>query len=84
MGDIMWYLHMCLQYILDLPPPSFSLFLPSPSLRTISTDFILLVSYMNTKYIYHVHPHSSFPCAYPSPTGIHPQKRPILKIFFVL
>jgi hypothetical protein len=33
----------------------------SPLLRTISTDFILLFSYKNTKDIHHIHPHSPFP-----------------------
>jgi hypothetical protein len=30
---------------------------------------------MDTKYIHHIHPHSPFPCAHPSPTGTCPQKR---------
>jgi hypothetical protein len=46
----------------------------SPTLRTISTGFILLFLHMNTKYIHHIHPHSSFPCAHPSPTSTHPRK----------
>jgi hypothetical protein len=40
---------------------------PSPFLRTISTVFILLFSYMNTKYIHHIHPHSPFLHAHPFP-----------------
>jgi hypothetical protein len=48
---------MCLQYILV----RFS----SSSLRTISTGFIFLFSYMNTNYIHYIHPHSPFASAYP-------------------
>jgi hypothetical protein len=60
------------QCILDSPlyPSS------SPSLRTISTSFILLFSYTNTKYIHYIHSHSPFSYAFPSPTGTHPWKRP--------
>jgi hypothetical protein len=65
---------MCLQYILArltlsiflLPPPS----LPS----TISTDFILLFSYMNTKCIHHIHPHSPFPYVLSPPWYPPPEK----------
>jgi hypothetical protein len=66
---------MCFQCILDIPPSSFFCFL-SPLPRTISTGFILLFSYMNTKYVHHIHPHSPFP--YAPPTSTHPQKRSIL------
>jgi hypothetical protein len=45
----------------------------SPILRTISTGFILLFSYMDTKYI-HIYTLSPFPCAHPPPTGTS-QKR---------
>jgi hypothetical protein len=44
---------MCLQYILDLSTPPFLLF-PAP-LRTISTGFILLSSYTDTKHSHHMH-----------------------------
>jgi hypothetical protein len=47
---------MCLQYILVRFTPSIIL----PLLRIISTGFFLLFSYMNTKYIHHIHPHSPF------------------------
>jgi hypothetical protein len=30
---------------------------------------------MDTKHIHHIYPHASFPCAYPPPTGTHPQNR---------
>jgi hypothetical protein len=66
---------MCLKYILvGFTLPLFFIFPPTPLLRTISADFILF-SYMDTKYIYHIYPHSPFPCALLPPTGIHPQKR---------
>jgi hypothetical protein len=39
---------------------------PSPLLKTISTSFIVLFSYMNTKYTHHIHSHSLFPYS-PSP-----------------
>jgi hypothetical protein len=55
---------MCLQCILDLPPPSCSLF---PLLRIISTGFILPFSYMDKKYIHYIHPHSLFPRGYSFP-----------------
>jgi hypothetical protein len=48
---------------------------PSSLLRTISTGFILLCSYMDTKYIHHVYPHAPFPCVHPPPTDTHPWKR---------
>jgi hypothetical protein len=62
---------------LDLPSSSLSLFPLSPLLRTISTGFILLFSYMDTKYIHNIHPHFPFPCAHPPPTGPNSWKRPI-------
>jgi hypothetical protein len=48
-------------YLLDLPPPSYSLLPLSPPLhRTISTAFILLFSYIDTKHIHHIHLNSPF------------------------
>jgi hypothetical protein len=37
-----------------------------PFFRTISAGFILLFSYMNTKYIYHIHTLSHFPYVHSS------------------
>jgi hypothetical protein len=72
---------MCLQYI--LVGFIFSIILPLlPSLlRTISTGFILLFSYMDTKYIHCIYPHSPFPCIHSLSTDTHPWKR---LIFFLL
>jgi hypothetical protein len=53
---------MCLQYILVRFPPS----PPSILLRTMSTGFILLFAYMNTKYIHHIQAYSPFSYATPS------------------
>jgi hypothetical protein len=55
-------------YILaGFTPPSLSQFLPPPILRRISTGFIFLFSYMDTKHMLHIHPHSLFPSANPVP-----------------
>jgi hypothetical protein len=62
---------MCLQCNLDLPLPL------TPLLRTILAGFILLFSYMDTKYIHHIHPYSPFSCVHPPLTGIHPWERSI-------
>jgi hypothetical protein len=43
-------------------------------IRTISTGFILLFSYMDTKYIHHIHFHSHFTCAHPLPVTLTPRK----------
>jgi hypothetical protein len=43
--------------VLDLPLHPSSSFLFSPCLEKNSTGFILLFLYMNTKYIYNIHPH---------------------------
>jgi hypothetical protein len=53
-----------------------SIILPQPLvlLRTISTGFILLCSYMDTNYIHYIHPHSSFLYAHHSPSDTHPRK----------
>jgi hypothetical protein len=45
-------------------PPSFSLF---PLLRTISTDFSLLFSWMDIKYIHHIHLIPPFFVLFPIP-----------------
>jgi hypothetical protein len=67
---------MCLQYILVGFTPSIILPLfPSPLLRTISTGFILLVLYMNIKYIHHIHPQSPFPYSHPFPQVLTPRKK---------
>jgi hypothetical protein len=50
---------------LDLSPP-FTL-IPLPLLRTISTGFILLFSYVNIKYAHHIHPHLPFAYAHSLP-----------------
>jgi hypothetical protein len=70
----LWLLHMCLQYIfIRFTLPSFSL-IPL-LLRTISTGFITLFSYINTKII---PPYSPF-LYHPSPrhTGVYLQKGPV-------
>jgi hypothetical protein len=70
---MLWYLYKCLQYILiRLTPTSFSL-IPPPLLRTIRTGFIILFSYLNTKYIHHILPLSPFPYAFPSPVVSTPR-----------
>jgi hypothetical protein len=52
---------------------------PSSSLlRTISISFIRF-SYIDTKYIHHIHPHSPFPCAHLLPLA-HTSRR---KLFFL-
>jgi hypothetical protein len=71
---------MCLQYILDKFTPSIVLSLLPPLLEQFQQVFILLFSYMDTKYIHHIHPHSSFPCAHPPPSSTHPWKRPIFSL----
>jgi hypothetical protein len=47
---------------------------PSHLLRTLSTGFILSFWYMNTKYIHHIHPHSSTPYAFCPSVGTSPGK----------
>jgi hypothetical protein len=71
-GDTLWHLHMCLQYILIRFNPSITLpHLPcTPLRRTISTGFIILFSYRNTKYICHICPPSPF--ALSPPLGTPP------------
>jgi hypothetical protein len=56
---------MCLHHILDSPPLPFSLIHPPLHLRTISVGFIILFSFVNTKYIHNIHPYSPFPYALP-------------------
>jgi hypothetical protein len=77
---------MCLKkiyiYIYILVGFIHSLSSPSP-LWTTSKSFILLFSYMDTKHIHHIHPHSPFPCAHPTltPRRGYP---PLEKIYFSL
>jgi hypothetical protein len=60
-GDTLWYLHMCLRYILVEFTPSVVLPLPPPPLLTaILIGFILLFPYMDKKYIHRKYPSSSF------------------------
>jgi hypothetical protein len=68
----LWYLHMCLKYILARFTPSIIL-LPT-LLRTISTGFVFLIAHMDTKHIHHIHPQSPFPCAHSPSTGTHSRK----------
>jgi hypothetical protein len=74
--DTLWYLYVFKTYLSWIYPlnhsPSSSL---SPLLRIISQGLIHLFSYMHTKHIYYIHPHSPFPCANPHSSGIQPQKR---------
>jgi hypothetical protein len=49
----------------------FSLIPLCPLLRTISTDFIVLFLYMNTKYIHYICHFLPFPYAFLPPTGTH-------------
>jgi hypothetical protein len=77
---------MCLKYILVGFAPSITLFFPLPLLKTISIGFILLFSYMDTKNIHHIHPHSLLPVPTPS-IGTHLQKRfifPSCPSFFLM
>jgi hypothetical protein len=55
---------MCLQYILIRFTPSIVVPFHLPFLRTISAGFILLFSYINTKYVHHISTHSPFPNAH--------------------
>jgi hypothetical protein len=71
---------MSLQYILDLPL-HYSPSCPSSLLRTISTGFIFLFSYMNSKHIHHIHLHSPFPYDLPNPTDTHSWKKPVTSFF---
>jgi hypothetical protein len=65
---------MCLQHILVTCTPSIILPHLSPILlKTISTGLILLFSYMNTKYMHHIH-HLPFPYAHPIPLLLTPRK----------
>jgi hypothetical protein len=67
---------MCLKYILVGFTPSIILLLsPSSLLRTTSTGFILLFSYMDKKQIHHIHLHSPFPYGFtPVPVVLTPKK----------
>jgi hypothetical protein len=55
--------------------------LPPPVLRTISTGFILF-SYVDTKYIHHIHPHSPFLCT-PSYWYSPPEKTYFIPLSFI-
>jgi hypothetical protein len=67
---------MYLKHILVGFTPSIVLpLLPFLLLRIISAGFILLFSYMETKYVHCIHPYSPFPCVHLSPLGTHLQKR---------
>jgi hypothetical protein len=54
--------------------------LPFLLLRTISSDFILLFSYTDTKYNHHIYWDSPFPYAHPPHTGTHPWKKIYLSL----
>jgi hypothetical protein len=60
-----------------------SIVLPPSLLLGQFQCFILLFLYMNTKYIHHIHPHSSFPYALPHPTAILSQKRCFTLLSFI-
>jgi hypothetical protein len=66
----LWYLQMCLQCALIRIILSIILLHLPPLLRTISTGFVVLFSYMNTKYIHHIHPPP--PCPSPPPLPLVP------------
>jgi hypothetical protein len=63
---------MCLQYIPIKSNHSIILFYPPLPLTTISTGFIVLFSYMNTKYIHNIFPPSPSAYDYLTPTGTCP------------
>jgi hypothetical protein len=64
----LWHLHMCLQCILIRFTSSIILpYRVFTHLRTISIGFIVLFSYMYTKYINHIHPLHLPPLWYPAP-----------------
>jgi hypothetical protein len=48
-----------------------------PLLRTIPAGFIILFSYMSTKYIHYIYPSSPFPYIFPPPPGAHSYKGPV-------
>jgi hypothetical protein len=58
--DIYRCTYNILRYIVRFTPSIILPYSSLPLLRTISTDFILLFSYLNTKHMQNNHPHSSF------------------------
>jgi hypothetical protein len=80
-------IYICVYDISYLDSPTLSLSLiSSPFLRTISMGLIIIFSYMNTKYIHHIHPHLSFPYALPLPLLPTPGKDlfyPLAFFFFL-
>jgi hypothetical protein len=77
-----YMLKIYLNWLCSLPHSPMSI---APLLRTISTGFIFLFSYMDTKHIHQIHLHSSFPCAHPLPLISIPEKiyLPLLPFSFL-
>jgi hypothetical protein len=68
-------LHMCLQYILDSPPPSFSLICSFPLLEQFhQVSLFCLHTQIQNTYC----PLSPFPDVLPYLTSTHPWPRPVL------
>jgi hypothetical protein len=73
---------VCLPYVLIRFTPSIILPHPPPTpLRTISTSFIVLFSYTNTKGIQYIHPLSLSLFTLLSSTSTHSWTRPVLHFF---